>query len=68
MYYLWKEDVQEENATQPSWKQDAEDDTATQPPWKEDVEEDTVVKPPWKQMHLGRRRTSLHIKVAENLK
>ena len=48
------------------WKKDAEDDTATQTPWKEDVEDDTTAKPPSKHMHLGRRRTPLHIKVADN--
>ena len=67
MYYLSKQDVQEENATQPLWKQDVQDDTAAQPPWKEDIEDDTTAKPPWKLMHLRRPRTPLHIKVAENL-
>ena len=47
-YYLWKLDVQEENATQPPWKQDVQDNTASQPPSKEDVEDDTTAKPPWK--------------------
>jgi len=34
MYYLWKQDVQDDTATQPPSKEDAEDDTTAKPPWK----------------------------------
>ena len=66
-YYLWKEDVQEENTTQPAWKQDVESETPTQPPWKEDVEDDTATKPPWKHMHQDDDKRRCKKNVAENL-